>query len=230
MAKMVYENLLLEQRNAQIMADFSEAREMFTSYAKDGQYFMGQNIDLQNKAKIISKYCDLMDSNYLEIMHINNLITELNFSCFGLHLKISLTQTITSKLLDQIQLYEELTYLLNDFTDDVYTLMDSAGLLSSGEKSQSNIVSNSDSSDSSDNLVLYNELSNNLQESSVLGPLSELSSALKEELDQLSYEDLCCFTNSIGCAAFIIILGLLFSIITTFLWNKIINYFKLEEK
>ena len=155
MAKMVYENLLLEQRNAQIMADFSAAREIFTSYAKDGQYFMGQNIDLQNKAKIISKYCDLMDSNYLEIMHINNLITELNFSCFGLDLKISFTQTITSKLLDQIQLYEELTYLLNDFTDDVYTLMDSAGLLSSGEKSHSNILSNSDSSDYSDNLVIY---------------------------------------------------------------------------
>lgn len=67
----------------------------------------------------------------------------------------------------------------------------------------------------------------NILESSVLGSLSDLRSAIQDGLSGLSSEEICCLFNSIG---FFIILTFVFSIITTLMGKKIIDYFNLETK
>jgi len=67
----------------------------------------------------------------------------------------------------------------------------------------------------------------NIQESSLLGPISDFRSAIREVLSELSSEELCCLSNAIG---FFIILTFVISIITTLMGQKIIDYFNLETK
>ena len=66
-----------------------------------------------------------------------------------------------------------------------------------------------------------------INQSNILGTLSDMRSGYKEFLGSLSTEELCCLSNLIG---FLMVLGGLVSITFILFGDYLINYFKLEER
>lgn len=127
--------------------------------------------------------------------------------------QLDVVKRIQYSLKDQEDLTSKLRVLKTDTSESLQTVHNTTGNINNTGVQNNNIPNDFPTE--------------NIQESNLLGSLSDLRSAIQDGLSGLSSEEICCLFNSIG---FFIILTFVFSIITTLMGKKIIDYFNLETK